>query len=161
MQDDRVFQYGGEFPFPGIGQFGRIPVLHVPTQVRQQFVLVHDPVQHILVVEADAFRIGVIIVLAQLRHLVRPPVAQVDEHDARVKIRIAFGVLQDAVTFVFVASHVFHHHGAFPGQGGVPQAADAAPYHNVAIQIEHAADVFGQDVGKQTPVIGGQGDASV
>ena len=127
-------------------------LLHVP--FRRQF---HPlTVEKILVVEADAFRMAVIIVLTLLSYLVFAPVLQVHEQHSRVEIRLRLRIAQSLKALVFIAAHVLHRRQSFPRDVRLPKLFQRVEHEHVTVQINHSVNRGRQRLRQKAAEIGRQ-----
>ena len=88
-------------------------------------------------------------------HFVVSPQGQVQEEHARIKVALTFGELQSFVVLCRDVSVVFHGRNVAILQRSVVKRVEGLAYDHIAVEIEHAFQLFGEQVGEETTIVGG------
>ena len=156
---------GGIVEQGGVGRFGECFVAHkafaveevlrIPGRVDEIHLSVQYDVEQILVVVDDAFGVGGEVGRTLGEHFVVSPQGQVQEEHTRIKVALTFGELQSFVVLCRDVSVVFHGRNVPIIQRSVVKRVEGLAYDHVAVEIEHAFQLFGEQVGEETTIVGG------
>ena len=146
MNDHRIFKLLIQFRHhlrPDFPPSSQQAVLYIPSEWQQQFIVMEQPVQHILIVEFELSGVQCYVLGCLLTDIVLTPIVQIHHQNPGIEIGIGCIVSQTNIVIGLPTLHILHRCQSIVLYIRVPQSVKTPVNNKIAVHIDNLVKPFG------------------